>query len=462
MANSDKNKGNVLIVDDNAELLLALQLLLKDHFRTVDVENNPERLLQRIKSVHYDVILLDMNFKAGVNTGNEGIFWLHKILNLDVNMAVVFITAYGDVQLALKAIREGAADFIEKSWDDKKIVSTVISAYKLRISKVEIGSLKTKQKHLNENIDSGYVLKKGSSPLMEELYKTIDKVSSTHANILLLGENGTGKEIIAREIHRKSNVSEEIFMHVDVGALQANLFESELFGHEKGAFTDAKNARVGRFEVASGGTLFLDEIGNLEMSQQVKLLAVLQNMEVVRVGGNLPIPVNFRLICATNQNLYDKIEKGTFREDLLYRINTIKIDLPPLRKRTEDIAALARFFLKKYSAKYAKTNMQITETGIRKLLKHPWHGNIRELEHAIEKAVILSKEEVLSPEDLGLHEDHQNLETINMEENYNMADNEKVLVENALIKFEWNLSQTSRALGINRSTLYDKIKKYGL
>jgi DNA-binding NtrC family response regulator len=462
--NSDtmnKKEGNLLIVDDNEEMLLALQMMLTPHFQMVTSEKKPDRILDLIRKESFDVILLDMNFKAGVNTGNEGLFWLRSILDIDKNATVVFITAYGDVKLAVQSIKEGAADFIQKSWDEDKILSTVMAAYKLRKSKLEIRKLKTKQKHLSESIDAGHTICKGSSSVMEKVYETIEKVGPTDANILILGESGTGKEIIAREIHKYSKRAEEIFVQVDVASLPESLFESELFGHEKGAFTDAKSTREGRFEIASGGTLFLDEIGNLSMPLQTKLLNAIQNRHIFRIGGNKAIPVDIRLICATNKPLYEMVEAGSFREDLLYRINTIQCDVPPLRERTDDIPDLANFFLSQFSSKYRKEKMGISKLAMEKLKKVPWYGNVRELQHTIEKAVIMGQGEVLKSGDFDFRETPQKVASP-PEGNYNMQENERRLIADALNKFEWNLSRTSRALGINRSTLYEKIKKYGL
>ena len=457
----EKKDGDLLIVDDNEEMLLGLQMLLQPHFQSVVTEKNPERILDLVQKNSFDLILLDMNFKAGVNTGNEGLYWLRTIRNVDEHATIVFITAYGDVKLAVKSIKEGAADFIQKSWDEEKILSTVLAAFKLHRSKLEIDKLKTKQKHLSQKIDEGYALCKGSSEVMKSLYETVEKVGPTDANILILGENGTGKELVAREIHKHSRRCDEIFVHVDVASLPETLFESELFGHEKGAFTDAKQKREGRFEIATGGTLFLDEIGNISLALQAKLLNAIQNREIFRIGGNQPLPVNIRLICATNKPLYEMVEEESFREDLLYRINTIQLDIPPLRERSEDIPTLAKFFLSRYTAKYKREEMEISKLAMEKLRKYPWYGNVRELQHTLEKAVILSQGSVLKSGDLNFREGHQK-KTIHFDGNFNMQENEKKLIAEALNRFEWNLSRTSRALGINRSTLYEKIKKYGL
>ena len=454
-----KEKGKVLIVDDNKELLLALKLMLSPHFMYVKTEANPDKIPELLKE-DFDLVLLDMNFKAGVSSGNEGLFWLRKIREINQSISVVFITAYGDLDLAVKSIKEGAADFIQKSWDQDKILSTVISAYKLNQSKKEISRLLKKQDHLKTTLDADFVFYKGNTPAMQKVYDTIDKVAPTDANILVLGENGTGKELVARDIHHRSLRKNEIFVKVDLGALHENLFESELFGHEKGAFTDAKTAKPGRFEIASGGTLFLDEIGNLSLAMQAKLLSAIQNREITPLGSSRPILTDIRLICATNKQLDEMVEAGTFREDLLYRINTIQIELPPLRERGEDIQQLASLFLQDLAAKYGKPGLSISKLAIEKISKFPWPGNVRELQHSIEKAVILTSENVLKSDDFNFTTRPGELQAI--KGSFNIAENEKELIKDALNKYEWNLSRTSRALGINRSTLYDKIKKYGL
>ncbi len=454
-----KQSGKILIVDDNEELLLALRLLLVPHFEKVDTENNPE-LIPRLLKDEYDIVLLDMNFKAKVSSGNEGLYWLQQIKKINSNISVIFITAYGDLELAVKSMKKGASDFIQKSWDERKILSTVLATYKLHQSKREISKLKRRQKHLSSVVESGFTFYKGDSEVMRKVDETIRKTAPTEANILLLGENGTGKELIARDIHKHSGRADEIFVKVDLGALHENLFESELFGHEKGAFTDAKSGKTGRFEIASGGTLFLDEIGNLTMPLQGKLLSAIQNRLITPVGGTKAIPVDIRFICATNKPLYEMVEMETFREDLLYRINTIQIDVPPLRDRAEDIPVLAEHFLRRYGQKYGKPDLTFSKLLLEKIQKYTWYGNVRELEHSIEKAVIMANDNILKSADFDL-----NKKTASSRENfdtYSIADNEKKLIREALNKFDWNLSRTAKVLGINRSTLYDKIKKYGL
>ena len=452
--------GSILIVDDNEEFLIALKLMLTPHFQEVITENSPEVIRSQLQKHNFDLILLDMNFKAGINTGNEGLFWLNQIKEVDPEATIVFITAYGDVQLAVKSVKEGAADFIQKSWDEKKILSTVLSAFQLGKSKSEINKLKRKQAHLSASIDDGFQLCKGPAKSMEMVYETISKVAGTEASVLITGENGTGKEVIAREIHRLSKRLNEIFVGVDISALNENLIESELFGHRKGAFTDAKADRAGRFELASGGTLFLDEIGNLSMATQAKLLTALQNRQITKVGDHKSMDFDVRLICATNMPVHAMIQKGTFREDLLYRINTIHIELPALRERSEDIPILGQHFLDIMKQKYRKENLEFKISTLNELTSYYWPGNIRELQHTVEKAVIMSTDNFIRPEDLMVQQHLQHDES--SEYSFNLMQHEKMLIEKALKKFNGNMSKTARELGINRSTLYEKIRKHEL
>lgn len=454
-----KYQGKVLIVDDNHELLSALKMMLSQHFVEVQTEKNPNLLPTLLRQEQYDLILLDMNFSAGVSTGNEGLYWMRKIHEIDPRITIVFITAYGDVELAVKSMKEGATDFIQKSWDEEKILSTVISAFRLHQSKLEIRTLKNKQKHLSEEMEKEHVVHWCRSDKMNRIYDMIDKVAPTDANILLTGENGTGKEIIAREIHNRSQRKNEIFVNVDLGAVSESLFESELFGHVKGAFTDAKTDRAGRFEIASGGTLFLDEIGNLPMALQAKLLSTLQNRSIMPVGASKPLQVDIRLISATNQPLFDMVENKLFREDLLYRINTIQIDIPPLRERPEDIPGLATFFTEQYCAKYQKRGLSINQQTMEKMQGYHWPGNIRELQHSIEKAVILSDTDEIQP---GFLFPEKSTSFKSPPNTFNLEENEKRIIASALEKFRGNISLTAEKLGINRSTLYAKIRKYEL
>ncbi|MBN2347607.1 MAG: sigma-54-dependent Fis family transcriptional regulator [Bacteroidales bacterium] len=453
-------KGKILIIDDNKQILDSLQILLKSEFGLIDTIKNPNLIPEKIRSTSYDIILLDMNFSAGVNTGNEGIFWLTEILKTDPLAIVILITAYGDIELAVKAIKEGATDFITKPWDTEKLLATLSAAFKLRKSKLELFNLKNRQHQLNKDIDRQFNVFTGKSPVMKEIYTIIDKVAATDANVLILGENGTGKEIFAREIHRKSKRSQEVFMGVDVASLSETLFESEMFGHEKGAFTDAGEKRMGRFETATDGTLFLDEIGNLSLPVQAKLLTALQNREIYRLGSNVPIPINIRLISATNKNLFQMIEDKFFREDLLYRLNTIQIKIPPLRERKEDIPGLADWFLTHYTCKYEKTGISITNSGYDKLINYSWPGNIRELKHAIEKVVILSESKKLQADDFYLKEPYGDF--TNAFDSNRLIDLEQIAIIKALEKCKGNIAKTAKMLDISRTTLYSKIKKYGL
>ena len=456
----NSKKGNILIVDDNEELLIAFRLFLGPHFNKIETIKKPDQINNIIKKENYDIILLDMNFKAGINTGNEGIFWMNNIIKEDPTATVILITAFGDVELAVKAMKEGAVDFIQKSWDEDKILSTILSAYKLRKSRLEIKNLKQKQKHLFDKLDKESSPVIGKSAIMMDIIDTINKVAKTDANILILGENGTGKEVIAREIHRRSLRSDQIFVNVDLGSLTESIFESELFGYKKGAFTDAKEDKAGRFEIASGGTLFLDEITNINNNQQSKLLTAIQNREIIALGSERPVQVDLRMIFASNMDIERMSSEGSFREDLLYRINTIQIELPPLRKRVEDIPLLANHFLDIYSEKYKKPDLRLHHSSMEKLVKHSWKGNVRELQHVIEKAVILCNTKIIREDDVFFTV--RTAKNINVPHSFNMAENEKVLILKALEKYNYNMSQTANKLGINRSTLYDKIKKYDL
>ncbi|HKJ43965.1 MAG TPA: sigma-54 dependent transcriptional regulator [Sunxiuqinia sp.] len=452
-------KGNILVVDDNKSVLSALEILLMPEFDHVKCLSNPNLLITELRQNHYHLVLLDMNFKAGVNTGNEGIFWLQQIKENHPDLSVVLITAYGDVELAVKALKAGATDFILKPWENAKMLATVQSAVQLSLSRMEVKHLRQKEKDLKQviNKDEKFII--GSSPELMHVLKIVRKVAKTDTNILITGENGTGKELIAREIHRLSNRCNEMLVSVDMGAVTESLFESELFGHVKGAFTDARDNRAGKFEVANNGTLFLDEIGNLSFHLQAKLLASLQNREITRIGSNQPIPIDIRLICATNKNLPDLVEKGLFREDLLYRINTIQIEIPPLRDRGNDILVLAEFFLKKYAYKYDKPALKLNHQAQEKLLKYQWPGNIRELEHSIEKAVILSENNILNADDFFLRPVtgiKAETDTLKLEEM------EKRIILLALDKNPGNVTAAAEQLGITRQTLYNKMKKFDI
>jgi DNA-binding NtrC family response regulator len=460
---SDTKQGKILIVDDNEDLLKAAKMFLKRHFSQVDIEKNPEAIPALMNNDNYDVILLDMNFTKDVSSGSEGYFWLEKILQIDPSAVVVLITAYGDVQMAVRAIKAGATDFVLKPWENEKLLATLFSAMRLRESRDEIHTLKIKNQEFNQVLNEKYADIIGSSPPMQKIFATIDRVAHTDANVLILGENGTGKELIARAIHRNSPRKNESFVSVDLGSITETLFESELFGHKKGAFTDAKEDRPGRFEMAHGGTLFLDEIGNLSLPLQAKLLTVLQNRKVSRVGSNKETPIDIRLICATNMPLYDMVKENRFRQDLLYRINTIEIEIPSLRDRMEDIPLLASHFLKQYSSKYSKNITKISEGAMARMHKHPWPGNIRELQHSLERAIILSNSSVLQPEDFNFtvgasKETDQNLSL----DQYNLDEVEKLLIRKVLKKYNGNITQAASELGLTRSSLYRRLEKHGL
>lgn len=452
-----KNKGSILIVDDNPDILTALQLLIGEHFQSVRTEKNPNVIPALLRNETFDIILLDMNFSAGINTGNEGLYWMREIKKTDNTAVIIFITAYGDVPLAVEAIREGAADFIEKPWDDEHLLAIMVKAMEIRKSKVELSNLKLKQKHFREQGDLDHIFVPGNSKSMQDINKSIDKVAGTDANVLLLGENGTGKEVIAREIYKRSGRKDEIFIPVDLGSLSESLFESEMFGYVKGSFTDAKTDRAGWFEVASGGTLFLDEIGNLPLHLQSKLLSVIQNRTLNRLGSTRSIPIDIRLISATNKNLFKMVEEKIFREDLLYRINTIVIQIPPLRERVEDIPALIKEFIRKISIRYDKPDLSIESSAVKKLQQYSWPGNVRELYHALEKAAILCDSSSLrSPDFQFSNESPMPSSSLNLEEN------EKLLIMRVLQKSRGSISAAAEMLGISRKTIYNKIKRYGL
>jgi DNA-binding NtrC family response regulator len=404
------------------------------------------------------VVLLDMNFKSGINTGNEGLYWLKEIRKRAPDTEVVMITAYGDVELAVRSLKEGAFDFIIKPWDNSKLKATLQAAFRLRSSNVQVGRLRSNEKMQRQDAGRSYSLVTGESQAMKEIMHLIEKVASTDANVLITGENGTGKELIAREIHRQSDRADELFVMIDLSALTETLFESELFGHKKGSFTNAMEDKTGRFTLADKGTLFLDEIGNIPMNLQSKILTVLQTRLVTPVGSTKEIAVDFRLISATNKNLQQIVRGGLFRQDLLYRMNTIQIHLPPLRERQEDIEALAGHFLKLYSRKYNKHVLELKEDALEKLKSNAWPGNIRELQHTIEKAVILADSSDLKAADFVFFENDSGLVT----PAETLEDMEKKMIIRTLKSNNYNQSLTAGQLGVTRQTLYNKLKKYGI
>lgn len=452
-----QSKGKLLIIDDDKSILRSLKILLDDEFEIVKTISNPNLILSEYQNENYDVVLLDMNFSAGLNTGNEGIFWLNEILKIDKHAIIILITAYGDIDLAIKAIKEGATDFVIKPWNNEKLIYTLKSALKIRLSQLKIQKLDKEKDSLSAELNKSTEKIIGSSPIMSKIFSFIDKVACTDANVLILGENGTGKELIAREIHQKSKRSSKPMISVDLGSITETLFESELFGHKKGAFTDAKEDRIGRFEIATGGTLFLDEIGNIPVSLQSKLLTALQKREIIPLGSNTPIPIDIRLISATNKNLNDRIQQGLFRDDLFYRINTVQIDLPTLRERQEDIIQIAEYYLKIYTDKYEKPLLKFGKNAIDTLLNYNWPGNIRELKHTIEKAVILSSGNTLHADDFMLKQVKNTSEwPLKFEEI------EKAAIKRALTNNKGVIVEAAKELGLTRQTLHNKINKYKL
>ena len=448
-------QGTILVVDDNKGILAAVKMLLASCFEKVLTLSQPDRIKTILQEEEVDIILLDMNFSAGINSGNEGLFWLSEIKKTAPDVEVVLFTAYADIELAVRGIKEGAADFVVKPWDNAKLLETLRAAYQKRKEKHEDSS----SRHTFTPGDMFW----GESKPMRQLKQLIEKVAKTDANLLITGENGTGKEMLAREIHRLSSRKNEALVTVDMGALTETLFESELFGHVKGAFTDAHADRPGKFATANGGTLFLDEIGNLSYHLQAKLLTALQRRCIVRVGSNTPIPVNIRLISATNRDLQEMVQKDQFREDLLYRINTIHLHIPPLRERTDDIVPLAQIFLDKYAKIYGKGQMLISDKAADCLKAQPWFGNIRELEHTIEKAVIICEGNTLHHDDFDFQPAQKETTTTTEEAPITtLEEMEYTMIKNAMDKFEGNLSMVAGQLGISRQTLYNKIKRYKL
>ena len=448
-----KKQGTILIVDDNRNILTTVRMLLDSIFANIITIANPNSIPAKLREEHPDVVLLDMNFSSGINSGNEGLYWLREIKSLSPKTEVVLFTAYADIQLAVTGIKEGAADFIVKPFDNEKMISTLLEARDRNKA-----ADKAMVKHSGK--DSNSTMYWGDSEVMTNLRHVVEKVAATDANILITGENGTGKEVLANEIHRLSTRCGKKMLPVDMGAITETLFESELFGHVKGAFTDAKTDRPGKFELADGSTIFLDEIGNLSYSLQAKLLTALQRRSIVRVGGSTQIPINVRLVCATNRNLQQMVNDGEFREDLLYRINTIHLELPALRQRKADIVPLANRFLRQYGDMYNKTNLRFSDEAERKLISLPWYGNIRELQHAIEKAVILSDSGMISAEDID--GGNQTRREKPLEEVQTLDEMESRMIEKTIKECEGNLSVVAARLGISRQTLYNKIKRYGI
>ncbi len=446
----------ILIIDDDDDVLTSARLLLKRHYRHVDTLSNPGELNQVLGSSNPDVILLDMNFRKGVNDGKEGLYWLKHIKEVSPETQVVLMTAYGEVELAVMAIKEGAFDFVLKPWNNEKLITTIQTALRFGRERKKVQQLQSTKKNLEETLGlpgDDFVAR---SDAMKSLMADLNKVAATDANVLLLGENGTGKSVLAMRLHQLSLRSDANFITVDLGTVSHSLFESELFGHKKGSFTDAQEDKPGRFETAHEGTLFLDEIGNLAADLQAKLLTVLQNRKVKRIGENQERSINVRLISATNTPIHQKVQEGLFRQDLLYRINTVELVIPPLRERREDIPILASRFLERFKRKYRKEQHRLTESALDMICNYHWPGNIRELEHSIERAVILTEDSYIKPEDLQLEPTQGKPDGLNLQEM------EIHMVRTALDQYKGNVSRAAKELGLTRAALYRRMEKYGL
>ncbi|GHB70549.1 sigma-54-dependent transcriptional regulator [Persicitalea jodogahamensis] len=445
------SETKLLIVDDDVDVLSAAKLLLKRHLKQVDIEKNPEKIPFLLNNGEYDCILLDMNFTRDVSSGREGFQWLDRILDHSPKMTVIMVTAYGDVEMAVRAIKAGATDFVLKPWENDKLLATLKKALSGKSTDGEMVETVAAKASKNNLV--------AQSESMRYVLDTAERVAPTDANVLILGDNGTGKTQLAKYIHDLSQRSQKPFVCVDLGALSENLFESELFGHVKGAFTDARDDRPGRFEEAQGGTIFLDEIGNLPLALQSKLLTVIQERQVTRVGSNRPVTVDVRLLCATNRDIDKMVSQNEFRQDLLYRINTIELELPPLRERPDDIAPLAEYYLKEFRKKYNRPVTSISTPLLKKMQLYDWPGNIRELQHAIERAVILSQEKILQPDDMFLKNVSPDAASATA---YDLEDMEKTMILKALKRFNGNITDTARELGLSRAALYRRLEKYGL
>lgn len=446
------------MIDDDEDVLLAAKMLLKKYNHQVIIEKNPNKIPFLLNNDTYDVILLDMNFSKDTTSGKEGFEWLKQIKERDSQAVVIMITAFGDVEMAVRALKEGATDFILKPWQNEKLVATISTAIKLKKSYVEVDKLRKAKQMLEEQISQPFRDIIGQSAALNDVFTLIDKVAKTDANVLILGENGTGKELVARAIHQKSLRKDNSFVAVDMGAVTETLFESELFGHKKGAFTDAREDRLGRFELANHGTLFLDEIGNLSMNLQSKLLSALQSRQITKVGANNPIDVDIRLICATNMPLHEMVKEGKFRQDLLYRINTVEINIPPLCERIDDIPMLTTHFLNHYSKKYHKEVLSVSPEAMNKLKKYPWPGNVRELQHAIERAVIMADSNTLQESDFLFSRKANDVAN----DSLNLDEVEKSAVTKAIQLHNGNISKAAEELGLTRASLYRRMEKYGL
>ena len=452
--------GNILIVDDDELVLLSIRLLLEPCFTSVQTLANPERIPAVLERQSIDVVLLDMNFRQGDTTGNQGRFWLKKILGTNPEAQVILLTAYGDIQVAVDSMKEGALDFIVKPWENEKLLASVGTANLLSHEKKKVNQLRSRQKSLTSSLQRNYQPLIGESEAIEDIRKTIAKVAPTEANVLILGPNGTGKEVIAWEIHQHSQRAEGVFMVVDVGSLTESLFESEVFGYRKGAFTDAREDRAGKFEAAAGGTLLLDEIGNLSLPLQAKLLTVLQNKTIFRLGSHDPVEIDIRIICATNSDLFSMVQQGKFREDLFYRINTVEITVPPLMERPRDVPLIVNHYLARLAARYHKAGTTISEEAMAYLQQYSWPGNVRELLHTIERAVIMCDGRQLQVTDFeSLSRSSMGDFTLN---NFNLQKLEAWAVRKALERHGGNVTQAAEELGLSRGSLYRRMQQYGI
>lgn len=453
--------AHILVVDDDQDVLLAIKLLLRPHVKEVLTEKNPERIQSLLNTQKFDLILLDMNYNSSLNTGNEGIFWLRKIRQLDTKVPIIMITAYGDIDLAVKSVKEGASDFVLKPWQNEKLIDAIEYAIDSEPNTKTSAIEKKKSSSKSSSDESTTMI--GNSEQMQEIIYKVGKIAPTDANILILGENGTGKGELAKYIHKKSLRNNGPFVHADLGSLTESLFESELFGHKKGAFTDAREDRLGRFESAENGTLFLDEIGNITLAQQYKLLTVLQERTITRLGTNTQIPINIRLVSATNAPIYEMANQNTFRKDLIYRLNTIEITMPALRERGNDILLLADFFAKNYAEKYHKLAVEFDSKAKTKLLKYSYPGNVRELQHTIERAVIMAENDIITDKDISFSTlEKAPVQTFNPEGSLKLGEVEKLAIEKVIEKHNGNITKAAQELGITRSALYRRLGKYDI
>ena len=454
-----KEKGKLLVVDDDTYVALSLRMFLEEHFTFVQSLATPEQMFKEIEKQSFDIIILDMNFNHGETSGTDGLRYLETILEKDTDASVIMMTAYGGVNIAVEAIKKGAKDFLIKPWENERLLATVMSVFNLAKEKKNVKHLLNRERVIASSIDNQFKEIIGESPAIQSVFETIRKVAGTNAEILLTGENGTGKELVARAIHRQSIRANEVFINVDLGSIAETLFESELFGHKKGAFTDAKENRIGRFEAANGGTIFLDEIGNLSPGLQSKLLQVLQNRTITRLGTNDSIDIDIRVICATNMPIEKMVNEGKFREDLLYRINTVEIEIPRLIDRREDIPLLVKHFVEIYGRKYNKPNLNVSESGLKKLSSYNWPGNVREMQHALERAIIMSEREMLQGDDFEFLFASRNSSN---PEDYNLEKLEEWAIRKAMEKHSGNISHASRELGLSRGAMYRRLEKYGI